>query len=116
MAKRKLLIAAAILSVIVLSLALAACGPTPFDSMSSVQREYYEKYGESATALGPDGLVLYKDKVTELFGYLDATSGEVVIEAKYADAGKFAGGMAAVDAGNGNVSVIDKSGKTLLTG
>lgn len=116
MAKRKLLIAAAILSVIVLSLALAACGPTPFDSMSSVQREYHEKYGESATALGPDGLVLYQDKVTELFGYLDATSGKVVIEAKYADAGKFAGGMAAVDAGNRNVSVIDKSGKTLLTG
>lgn len=116
MAKRKLLIAAAILSVIVLSLALAACGPTPFDSMSSVQREYYEKYGESATALGPDGLVLYKDKETELFGYLDATSGKVVIEAKYADAGKFAGGMAVVDAGNRNVSVIDKSGKTLLTG
>ena len=103
MAKRKLLIAAAILSVIVLSLALAACGPTPFDSMSSVQREYHEKYGESATALGPDGLVLYQDKVTELFGYLDATSGKVVIEAKYADAGKFAGGMAAVDAGNRNV-------------
>ncbi len=116
MAKRKLLIAAAILSVIVLSLALAACGPTPFDSMSSAQREYYEKYGESATALGPDGLVLYQDKVTELFGYLDATSGKVVIEAKYADAGKFAGGMAAVDAGNRNVSVIDKSGKALLTG
>lgn len=116
MAKRKLLIAAAILSVIVLSLALAACGPTPFDSMSSVQREYYEKYGESATALGPDGLVLYQDKDTELFGYLDATSGKVVIEAKYADAGKFAGGMAAVDAGNRNVSVIDKSGKALLTG
>ena len=116
MAKRKLLIAAAILSVIVLSLALAACGPTPFDSMSSVQRKYYEKYGESATALGPDGLVLYQDKDTELFGYLDATSGEVVIEAKYTDAGKFAGGMAVVDSGNGNVSVIDKSGKTLLTG
>ena len=116
MAKRKLLIAAAILSVIVLSLALAACGPTPFDSMSSVQREYYEKYGESATALGPDGLVLYQDKDTELFGYLDATSGEVVIEAKYAGAEKFAGGMAVVDSGNGNVSVIDKSGKTLLTG
>lgn len=116
MAKRKLLIAAAILSVIVLSLALAACGPTPFDSMSSVQREYYEKYGESATALGPDGLVLYQDKDTELFGYLDATSGEVVIEAKYTAAGKFAGGMAVVDSGSGNVSVIDKSGKTLLTG
>ena len=116
MAKRKLLIAAAILSVIVLSLALAACGPTPFDSMSSVQREYYEKYGSNYTALGPDGLVLYQDKDTELFGYLDATSGEVVIEAKYTDAGKFAGGMAVVDSGNGNVSVIDKSGKTLLTG
>lgn len=116
MAKRKLLIAAAILSVIVLSLALAACGPTPFDSMSSLQREYYEKYGESGTALGPDGLVLYQDKVTELFGYLDATSGEVVIEAKYTAAEKFAGGMAVVDSGNGNVSVIDKSGKTLLTG
>ena len=111
MAKRKLLIAAAILSVIVLSLALAACGPTPFDSMSSVQREYYEKYGSNYTALGPDGLVL-----TELFGYLDATSGEVVIEAKYTAAGKFAGGMAVVHSGSGNVSVIDKSGKTLLTG
>ena len=116
MAKRKLLIAAAILSVIVLSLALAACGPTPFDSMSSVQREYYEKYGSNYTALGPDGLVLYQDKDTELFGYLDATSGEVVIEAKYTGAEKFAGGMAVVDSGNGNVSVIDKSGKTLLTG
>ena len=116
MAKRKLLIAAAILSVIVLSLALAACGPTPFDSMSSVQREYYEKYGSNYTALGPDGLVLYQDKDTELFGYLDATSGEVVIEAKYTGAEKFAGGMAVVDSGSGNVSVIDKSGKTLLTG
>ena len=116
MTKRKLLIAAAILSVIVLSLALAACGPNSSAAMSSVQREYYEKYGESATALGPDGLVLYQDKDTELFGYLDATSGEVVIEAKYTDAGKFAGGMAVVDSGNGNVSVIDKSGKTLLTG
>ena len=116
MAKRKLLIAAAILSVIVLSLALAACGPTPFDSMSSVQREYYEKYGSNYTALGPDGLVLYQDKDTKLFGYLDATSGEVVIEAKYTAAGKFAGGMAVVDSGSGNVSVIDKSGKTLLTG
>lgn len=116
MAKRKLLIAAAILSVIVLSLALAACGPTPFDSMSSVQREYYEKYGSNYTALGPDGLVLYQDKETELFGYLDATSGEVVIEAKYTAAGKFAGGMAVVHSGSGNVSVIDKSGKTLLTG
>ena len=116
MAKRKLLIAAAILSVIVLSLALAACGPTPFDSMSSVQREYYEKYGSNYTALGPDGLVLYQDKDTKLFGYLDATSGEVVIEAKYTYAEKFAGGMAVVVSGNGNVSVIDKSGKTLLTG
>ncbi len=116
MAKRKLLIAAAILSVIVLSLALAACGPTPFDSMSSVQREYYEKYGSNYTALGPDGLVLYQDKDTELFGYLDATSGEVVIEAKYTAAEKFAGGMAVVHSGSGNVSVIDKSGKTLLTG
>ena len=116
MTKRKLLIAAAILSVIVLSLALAACGPNSYAAMSSVQQKYYEKYGSNYTALGPDGLVLYQDNDTKLFGYLDATSGEVVIEAKYTDAGKFAGGMAVVDSGNGNVSVIDKSGKTLLTG
>lgn len=116
MTKRKLLIAAAILSVIVLSLALAACGPNSYAAMSSVQQKYLEKYGSNYTALGPDGLVLYQDNDTKLFGYLDATSGEVVIEAKYTDAEKFAGGMAVVDSGNGNVSVIDKSGKTLLTG
>ena len=116
MAKRKLLIAAVILSVIVLSLALAACGPNSYAAMSSAQQKYYEKYGSNYTALGPDGLVLYQDNDTKLFGYLDATSGEVVIEAKYTAAGKFAGGMAVVDSGSGNVSVIDKSGKTLLTG
>ena len=116
MAKRKLLIAAVILSVIVLSLALAACGPNSYAAMSSVQQKYLEKYGSNYTALGPDGLVLYQDNDTKLFGYLDATSGEVVIEAKYTAAGKFAGGMAVVDSGSGNVSVIDKSGKTLLTG
>lgn len=116
MTKRKLLIAAVILSVIVLSLALAACGPNSYAAMSSVQQKYLEKYGSNYTALGPDGLVLYQDNDTKLFGYLDATSGEVVIEAKYTAAGKFAGGMAAVDSGSGNVSVIDKSGKTLLTG
>lgn len=116
MAKRKLLIAAAILSVIVLSLALAACGPNSYAAMSSVQQKYYEKYGSNYTALGPDGLVLYQDNDTKLFGYLDATSGEVVIEAKYTNAEKFTEGMALVTSGSGNVSVIDKSGKTLLTG
>lgn len=116
MTKRKLLIAAAILSVIVLSLALAACGPNSYAAMSSVQQKYYEKYGSNYTALGPDGLVLYQDNDTKLFGYLDATSGEVVIEAKYTDAEKFTEGMAIVTSGSGNVSVIDKSGKTLLTG
>lgn len=116
MTKRKLLIAAAILSVIVLSLALAACGPNSYAAMSSVQQKYYEKYGSNYTALGPDGLVLYQDNDTKLFGYLDATSGEVVIEAKYTDAAKFTEGMAIVTSGSGNVSVIDKSDKTLLNG
>ena len=116
MTKRKLLIAAVILSVIVLSLVLAACGPNSYAAMSSVQQKYLEKYGSNYTALGPDGLVRYQDNDTNLFGYLDATSGEVVIEAKYTDAEKFTEGMAIVTSGSGNVSVIDKSDKTLLTG
>ena len=116
MAKRRLFIAAVITLTIVLSLALAACGPSSYAAMSSVQQKYYEKYGSNYTALGPDGLVLYQDNDTKLFGYLDATSGEVVIEAKYTNAEKFTEGMALVTSGSGNVSVIDKSGKTLLTG
>lgn len=119
MAKRRLFIAAVITLTIVLSLALAACGPSSYAAMSSVQQKYYDKTGEYYTALGAGGLVRYTDRDTGLYGYVDASSGEVVIEARFSSATKFAQGIAVVNTGapgTSSRSIIDESGAVLVNG
>ena len=119
MAKRRLFIAAVITLTIVLSLALAACGPSSYAAMSSVQQKYYDKTGEYYTALGAGGLVRYTDRDTGLYGYVDASSGEVLIEARFSSATKFAQGIAVVNTGapgTSSRSIIDESGAVLVNG
>ncbi|MBR1660127.1 MAG: WG repeat-containing protein [Oscillospiraceae bacterium] len=56
-----------------------------------------------------DGLILFRDGGK--YGYLDAESGEVAIEAKYMNASAFSGGLAAVWDGR-SAFLIDRAGRS----
>ncbi|HIU62374.1 MAG TPA: WG repeat-containing protein [Candidatus Caccalectryoclostridium excrementigallinarum] len=117
--KSKICLAALLLLVLAASLSLAACDPGSFTEMANAQQEFFEKYGEYYTALGAGGLVRYRDKDTGATGYLDQSSGEVVLEARYAYAGDFGkgrSGVAVVSEDGKSFRLIDKNGACLLDG
>ena len=117
--KSKICLAALLLLVLAASLSLAACDPGSFTEMANAQQEFFEEYGGYYTALGAGGLVRYRDKDTGATGYLDQSSGEVVLEARYAYAGDFgkgSSGVAVVSEDGKSFRLIDKNGACLLDG